>query len=92
LIGGVTKRLPQLINGSVYAVFKVAGTDTGPKKAAKVFTGHQLTRPFHQRSQNLPRLSGKFDSVAMLAQFRNDGVEFKWSKGEVRRPRGLRKP
>jgi hypothetical protein len=56
LIGDIAKRLPQLIDRRVEAVFEVTRGRSGPKAVAKIFTSYQLAGPIHQRVQNRPRL------------------------------------
>ena len=56
LIGGIAERLPELIDGRVEAMFEVTSSRSGPKAVAKIFTGHQVAGPIHQRVQNLARL------------------------------------
>jgi hypothetical protein len=56
LIGDIAKRLPQLIDRRVEAVFEVTRGRSGPKAVAEIFTSYQLAGPIHQRVQNRPRL------------------------------------
>jgi hypothetical protein len=56
LIGDIAKRLPQLIDRRVEAVFEVTRGRSGPKAVAKIFTSYQLAGPIHQRVQNRARL------------------------------------
>ena len=69
LIGRIAERLPELIDGRVEAMFEVTSSRSGPKAVAKIFTGHQVAGPLHQRVQNLARLGGEFDFVSVLPQF-----------------------
>ena len=56
LRGGVAERLPELINRRVEAMLEIPGGSSGPKQVAKIFTGHQVAGPIHQRAQNLAGL------------------------------------
>jgi hypothetical protein len=69
LIGDIAKRLPQLIDRRVEALFEVTRSHSGPKSAAKMFTSYQFAGLIHQRVQNRARLRGESDSGPMPRQF-----------------------
>ncbi len=66
---GIAERLPELIDGRIEAMFEVTGSGSGPKAVTKIFTGHQVARPIHQRAENLARLGGEFYFVTVFTQF-----------------------
>ena len=56
LIGRITERLAELIDRRVESMFEVTSRNSGPQAVAKLFNGHQVAGPLHQRVQNLTRL------------------------------------
>ena len=78
LIGGIAERLPELIDGRVETMFEVPGSRSGPKAVAKIFTGHQVAGPLHQRVQNLAGCDG---SLTLYPCFRNSPDAGSNSKG-----------
>jgi hypothetical protein len=85
LTGRIAKRLPELIDGRIEAMFEVTGGGSGPKAAAKSLTSQQVAWPLYQRAKNLAGLRGEPHFVSVLAQLPRCRVEFERPKGQLRR-------
>jgi len=84
LVGYIPKRLAQLIDRCIQAVFEVTRGRAGPKAVAKILTRYQFARPIRQRIQNRAGLRSQSDSGSMFEQFSRARIKFEGAEGELR--------
>ena len=80
LIGGIAKRLPELIHGGIYVGVVIYMGVRGPKARAQFFTGDDFARLFEERDKYLINLALKLEADPVPRHFLPMLINPKWPK------------